>query len=398
MTRKGAVSGIAALAFALALTGCGGSTVAGGESAESTGTSDSIKIGFMVPKSGIYASIGNDLDRAMQIYLDKNNGELGGRKVDLVTVDEGSTPQTGTAAARRLVQQEQVAVVTGIVNSATAVGVATVFSDAKIPVVSTGQVADNPFWWRVGWTNPMMNTSIVDHLVAQAKDKPAYLIGADYKQGRDIIDDVKAGLEAGGVKVVGTTFTPFGTTQDYQPYLSEIKKSKAGTVYAFYAGAEAAKFVTQYGQFGLKDQATLYGNQALTEGNLAAQGSAAAGVLTNSIYSPSIDTPVNKEFVDAYVAKFDAQPSVYSEAQYASAAVLDKAIASIGDGAITGDAVNAALGKVGDVETPRGTWRFDTFQAPSQTIYLRRATETDGVMSDQVLEVLGVYSSDGKKS
>ncbi|WP_238009421.1 ABC transporter substrate-binding protein [Dactylosporangium sp. AC04546] len=352
----------------------------------------------MVPKSGVYASIGTDLERAMQIYLDKHDGKLGGRTVELVTVDEGSTPQVGTAAARRLVQQEQVAAVTGIVNSATAVGVATVFSDAKTPVVSTGQVTDNPFWWRVGWTNPMMNTSIVDYLVARGKDKPVYLIGADYKQGRDIIDAVKAGLQAGGVTVAGTTFTPFGTTQDYQPYLAEIQKSKAGAVYAFYAGAEATRFVTQYSQFGLNTQATLYGNQALTEGNLAAQGPAAAGVLTNSIYSPSIDSPVNKQFVEAYAAKFNAKPSVYSEAQYASAAVLDKAIASIGKGTVNGEAINAALGKVGDIETPRGTWRFDSFQAPTQTIYLRRATNTGGAMVDEVIEVLGVYSSDGKKS
>lgn len=397
MTGRGAITAIAA-ALALTLAGCGGSTVAGGGTTGSTDKDDPVKIGFMVPKSGVYASIGSDLERAMQIYLDKHDGKLGGREVDLVTVDEGSTPQTGTAAARRLVQQEQVAAVTGIVNSATAVGVATVFSDAKIPVVSTGQVSDNPYWWRVGWTNPMMNTSIVDHLVAQEKDKPVYLIGADYKQGRDIIEAVKSGLESGGVKVAGTTFTPFGTTQDYQPYLSEIQKSKAAAVYAFYAGAEAAKFVTQYAQFGLNTKATLYGNQALTEGNLAAQGPAAAGVLTNSIYSPRIDSPANKEFVEAYAAKHKAQPSVYSEAQYASAAVLDKAIASIGGGAVTGEAINAALGQVGDIETPRGTWRFDSFQAPTQTIYLRRATENGGVMTDEVIEVLGVYSSDGKKS
>ncbi|MER7273302.1 ABC transporter substrate-binding protein [Dactylosporangium sp. NPDC000244] len=396
MAGRGAASAVAA-ALALALAGCSGSTVAGGADTGSTDASGPVKIGFMVPKSGVYASIGTDLERAMQIYLDKHDGKLGGRKVELVTVDEGSTPQVGTAAARRLVQQEQVAAVTGIVNSATAVGVATVFSDAKTPVVSTGQVTDNPFWWRVGWTNPMMNTSIVDYLVAR-KDKPVYLIGADYKQGRDIIDAVKAGLQAGGVTVAGTTFTPFGTTQDYQPYLAEIQKSKAGAVYAFYAGAEATRFVTQYAQFGLNTQATLYGNQALTEGNLSAQGPAAAGVLTNSIYSPGIDSPVNKQFVEAYTAKYNAQPSVYSEAQYASAAVLDKAIASIGNGKVTGEAVNAALGKVGDVETPRGTWRFDSFQAPTQTIYLRRATNSGGVMVDEVIEVLGVYSSDGKKS
>lgn len=394
--RRGALALTAALALALA--GCGGSTVAGDDNG--SGDSDApVKVGFMVPLSGVYATIGEDLERAMQVYLDEHDNTLGGREIELVTIDEGSTPQEGTAAARRLVQQEQVAAVTGIVNTATAVGVAEVFSEAEIPVISTGQVTDNPYWWRVGWTNPMMNQSIVDHLVAEEGDASVYLIAADYAQGHAIVEDVQAGLEAGGVDIAGSEFTPFGTTQDYQPYLSEIQSSDATVVYAFYAGAEAVRFVTQYSQFGLDEQAQLYGNQALTEGGLEAQGPAAEGVLTNSSYSPHIDSDVNRAFVEAYQAEFDTMPSVYSEAQYASAVVLGEAIAAIGDGEATGAAINTALGELGDIETPRGTWRFDQAQAPTQTIYLRRATEqADGAMADEVIDELGVYSSQGESS
>ncbi|MEV0395289.1 ABC transporter substrate-binding protein [Polymorphospora rubra] len=394
----------AALAMASALTivlaGCGGSAVSGDGDGDAASGADGtpVKVGFMVPKSGVYASIGVDLERGMQIYLEEHGNKLGGREVQLVTIDEGSTPQVGTSAARRLVQQERVAAVLGIVNSATAVGVANIFSDAKVPVISTAQVTDNPYWWRVGWTNAMMNTSIVDYLVDERPDESVYLIGADYKQGHDIIEAVRTGLEAGGVKIAGKAFTPFGTTQDYQPYLSEIRNSGATSVYAFYAGAEAAKFVTQYAQFGLNNGVTLYGNQALTEGNLAAQGAAASGVLTNSIYTPRIDSPANKAFVDAYVAKFDAQPSVYSEAQYASAIVLDKTLAAIGDNAVTGEAIIAALPNIGDIESPRGTWRFDEAQAPTQTLYLRRATEQGGVMYDEVIAELGAYTSEGQRA
>lgn len=394
----------AALAVAgtltIALAGCGGSAVSGDGDGETGSGADGapVKIGFMVPKSGVYASIGVDLERAMQIYLEEHDNQLGGREVELVTIDEGSTPQVGTSAARRLVQQEQVAAVTGIVNSATAVGVANIFSDAQVPVISTAQVTDNPYWWRVGWTNPMMNTSIVDYLVDEHPDESVYLIGADYSQGHAIIESVRGGLEAGGVEIAGETFTPFGSTQDYQPYLSEIRNSGATSVYAFYAGAEAARFVTQFAQFGLNENVTLYGNQALTEGNLAAQGAAATGVLTNSIYTPRIDSAVNEAFVDAYVGEFDAQPSVYSEAQYASAVVLDMALAAIGDDAVTGEAINTALAGLGEIESPRGTWRFDEAQAPTQTIYLRRATEQDGVMYDEVIAELGVYTSEGERA
>lgn len=394
--RRGALALTAALALAVA--GCGGSTV-GGDDGDSGDGDAPVKIGFMVPLSGVYATIGTDLERAMEVYLDEHDNLVGGREVELVTIDEGATPQEGTAAARRLVQQEQVVAVTGIVNTATAVGVAETFSGAEIPVISTGQVTDNPYWWRIGWTNPMMNQSIVDHLVEEAADESVYLIAADYAQGHAIVEDVQAGLEAGGVDIAGSAFTPFGTTQDYQPYLSEIQNTDATVVYAFYAGAEAVRFVSQYAEFGLDEQAQLYGNQALTEGGLSAQGAAAEGVLTNSSYSPHIDSDVNRAFVDAYTAAYDAAPSVYSEAQYASAVVLGEAIAAIGDGEVTGAAINAALAELGEVETPRGTWQFGETQAPTQTIYLRRATEqSDGSMADEVLTELGVYTSEGERS
>ena len=385
---KKVVSGIAAsAALLLGLTACAGTSLGEEVSAPKDGP---VKVGFMIPKTGVYASLGTDLERGLTIFLEQHDNKLGGRAVELVTIDEGGTPQTGTAAAQRLIQNEGVEVVTGILNTATAIAVAPMFAEAKIPVLSTSQVENNPYWWRSGYTNPAINESMVDYLLANHKDEPLYLIGADYKQGHDVIDAVKAGFEAGGGTVVDSAFTPFGTTQDFQPYLAKIRSSGATMTYAFYAGAEAIQFVTQYNQFGLSADLPLYSTQGLTEGVLAAEGPAAEGVFTNGTYSAALETKLNQEFVKAYTAKYDSTPSVFSEAQYAAAVVLDEALKNIGDGTM-----QDAILSLDEVTSPRGSWHFDKDNSPTQMLYLRRATEKDGTMINKVVEELGIYSGAG---
>ncbi len=369
-------------------TSCSGSSLGGDDGSSDDGT---VKLGFIVPKTGVYAGIGTDLERGVELYLDLHDNQLGGRDVELVTIDEGSTTQAGTAAAQRLVDREQVDVATGVVNSATAAAIAPTFADAEIPMLSTAQVEDNDYWWRVGWTNPAMNQSILDYIAENHADDSVYLIASDYKQGHDVVKAIESGLEDAGVDVAGSTFTPFGTTQDYQPYLSGIRKAGATVTYAFYAGAEAIQFVTQYDQFGLAEDIPLVANQAVTEGTLAAQKQAAEGVVTNSIYSAYLETDANQEFVDAYQEAYDALPSVYSEAQYSALVALD---AALEDGDVT---VQEALSSLGDVDSPRGTWRFDDSNAPTQTIYVRRATDRDGAMINEVVGEIGVYSGAGER-
>lgn len=375
--------------LALGLAGCANSSLGADKPAK---TNDGpVKVGFIVPKTGVYAAIGADLERATEIYLAEHDNKLGDRKVELVTVDEGGTAETGTAAAQRLIQSAGVDIVTGVVSSAVAAAVAPMFSDAKIPVLSTAQVEGNDYWWRVGWTNPAINVSMTDYLLGKHKNDPVYIIAADYKQGHDISADIKAGLEAGGGKVVDTAFTPFGTTQDFQPYLAKIRDSGAKVVYAFYAGGEAINFVKQFEQFGLSATTKLYANQALTEGVLGAQGASAEGVVTNGTYSAAVESKLNRKFVDAYVAKFDATPSVYSEAQYASLVVIDQALKS---GKAT---LQDGIDGLKDIVSPRGTWHFDEGRAPTQVMYLRLATKQNGVMVNKVIDEIGVYSSNGKR-
>jgi branched-chain amino acid transport system substrate-binding protein len=376
---------------ALALTGCGSSLdESGGTKAGGGQSGGAVKIGLLVPLSGVYAPIGEDLRAGFQLYLDQHDGKLGGREVDLKTADEGEGPQTGVPAAQKLVTQDQVSAVAGVVNSATALGLRDFFDESRKPLLIANAGADDitgarksEYVWRTSFSNGDVSAALGPAVAEEVKGK-VYLIAADYAAGKEMVAGFRKTFEAAGGKVAGEEYTPFGKTQDFQPYLSAIRKSGADAVFAFYAGAEAVSFVKQYKQFGLAGKTSLYGTGFLTEGGaLAAQGTAAVGVKTSLHYSTELDSAANKEFVAAYQKAAKKPPTVYAVQGYDTAAVLDKALAEAGGD--SGDALVKALAKVGSIDSPRGAWKFDADQNAEQQFYLREVTSSGGTAVNAVV-------------
>ncbi len=391
-----------AAALALVLASCGGSSVSGGGggggedgggATEGGGDVGPVKIGLLVPLSGVYAPLGEDMEQGFELYLEQNEGALGGAEVDLVTVDEGEGPDTGVPAATRLVTQEQVSAVVGIVNSATALGAKDTFVESKVPLVVANAGANDvtadasPYIWRSSFTNGGVAAALGAHVAEQVGDGSVYLISADYAAGAESTAGFRETFEAAGGTVAGEAATPFGTTTDWQPFLNGIRESGASAVYTFYAGAEAVGFVTQYNQFGLAGEIPLYGAGFLTEGGvLEAQGEAALGVQTSLHYSDTIDSDRNREFVEAYQAAYDEVPTVYAVQAYDAAAALDAAIETAG--ATDSESIAQALSEVGEIDSPRGPFTFDENHDPEQPYYLREVQESEGGFSNAVLSEL----------
>lgn len=382
-----AAVGLASLTL---LTACGGGSLsAGGSSAEDGGP---VKIGLVVPTSGVYEPLGIDMTRGFELYLDQNDDQLGGRDIELVRADEGEGPDVGVPATSKLVTQDQVQAVVGLVNSATALGVKESVVAAKVPLIVANAGADeladgSEFVWRTSFTNGAVGAALGPVVAEAVGDEPVYLMASDYAAGNESIAGFTETFEAAGGTIVGTSLTPFGTTSDFQPFLAQAQNSGAGAVYAFYAGAEAVNFVKQYRAFGLSDDIPLYAAGFLTEGGvLAAQGQDAIGVRTSLHYSDLLDTPENASFVEAYTAAYDAPPTVYAVQAYDAAAVLDQALAAA-DGT-DGQAIADALAEVGEIDSPRGAWSFDEDHNPDQSYLLREVQDVDGEPGNTVVETL----------
>lgn len=388
--RRAAVGMLAS--SALLLSACGGGALGGGGESGGEG-GDSVKIGLAMPQSGVYASLGTDMKQGFQLYLDQNDNKLGGKDVDIVEVDEGSDPQTGVPATERLINQDQVSAAVGLVNSATAAAVGPTFDGAQVPLLITNAGSDqlsedvSDFVWRTSFTNATVAGALGKKAAEELNGEPMYLMGAEYAAGEEALGGFKEAFEAAGGEIAGETYTPFGDTTDWQPYLQQVRGSGAKGVFVFYAGSEAVQFVQQFEQFLGGEDIQLYGSGFLTEGTvLEAQGASATGVKTVLHYSDQIDTPENQEFVKAYEEAYDASPTVYSVQAYDAARVLDMAIENAGS--TSGAEIAEGIKAIEEIDSPRGAWSFNDAHDPDQSYFLRTVEDSDGQLVNAVTEEL----------
>ncbi|GAA4906979.1 amino acid/amide ABC transporter substrate-binding protein (HAAT family) [Stackebrandtia albiflava] len=375
-------------AAGLVLTGC---------TADDGASADTVKIGLIVPQTGVYEEVGNDMRAGFELYLETHNNELGGRKVELLVGDEGDGPATSYDVASRFVQQDEVVALTGIASGASYAEISVFAQEQGVPLIgSGGRPTLDPDQleglWHTSWISEENGTAIAPYM-AENLDGPVYAIGPDYQGGHDQLRGFTENfLEAGGTlanPTGETTWTKFPDTDNFLPYFTEIAQTDAAAIYTFYAGAAAVNFVQQWAQSDAKD-IPLYG-AFLTEGSaLTAQGDAAEGVYTVMNYSADLDNAANREFVSEWTAAgLTGQPSLYAMCSWDAASVLDQAIASIPAGEeVTSEAINAAVAELGEIDSPRGPWRFSDTHAPVQRWYLRQVQLDGQQLSNVVIQEL----------
>ncbi|MGY1710567.1 ABC transporter substrate-binding protein [Geodermatophilus sp. SYSU D00758] len=379
-----------------ALAACGGGSLGGDDGGGAGEEGGTVRVGLVIPQAGVYTPLGEDMQQGWELFLEQNGGELGCYTAETVTADEGEGPDTGVPAVQRLLTEGNVDAMVGIVNSATALGVAEQVTEAQTPLIvanagaeAVTQDAASDYVWRSSFTNKQIAAAMGEHLAAEGIG-PVYVLAPDYAAGQEVVEGFTEAYTAGGGTIAGQALTPFGTTQDFQPFLSAIQPSGAAATFVFYAGGEAVSFVQQYDSFGLKGSVPLYGSGFLTEGSvLDAQGQAATGVRTTLHYSTQLDNEANQEFVQAYQDAYGERPTVYAVQAYDAANVLDRALEAC-EG-LEGETIVEGLDGVGTVDdSPRGPWEFVN-QTPEQSIYLREVAEQEGTLLNTVVSDLGVY-------
>ncbi|GAA4707259.1 ABC transporter substrate-binding protein [Phytohabitans rumicis] len=377
---------MAAAFIALGLVGA--ATACSGGSGGAAGT---LKIGLLASLSGTYQAVGTDIRDGFQLYLSTHGGKLGGHQIELIVADEGDGAPTAVPAATKLVKQDKVVALTGVVGGGSAAAIQPVVAQGKIPFIGANgrpELKDITRVWHTSYLSQETGAAIAQY-VRDNVDGKVYAIGPDYQGGWDQLKGFTDAFTRSGGKLANesgkTTFTPFPQTKNFTPYFAQIKASGADAVYTFYAGGAAIEFVKQYAQSEVKDL-PLYAAGFLTEGGvLNAQGEAARDVFSVLNYSPDLDNAENRAFVAAWKANHDGPPTTYAMASYDAAAVLDKAIGAAGENP-TPESINTAIGGLGQIDSPRGAWQFSKkTHSPVQKWYLRQVRQDGRALSNTVV-------------
>lgn len=352
---------------------------------------EDIKVGLLLPSSGVYAALGNDIEAGFRLgletYADKTDDSF-----TLVTEDTEAKPPVGLAKARKLILQDKSDVLVGIVSSGVLGAVRDLVDASKVPLIVANAGNDeatgadcSAYITRMSFSNQQVNRPMGKWLYDQGKRK-VFTIGADYAAGRQMIGAFADGFTQAGGEIVGQEWTPFQKTQDFGPYLAKAKASGADAVYVFYAGGEAIAFVKQYDSFGLKSEIPLYGAGFLTSPlYVEAEGPAAEGVIAALHYVPTIDNAENARFVEAFTAANGRVPSEYAVHGFDAARALIEAAAT---GAADRETLAQALRAV-SFEGPRGATSIDpATNNIVQPIYVYETVAGDKGLTQKVLATL----------
>ena len=197
---------LAALTAALML-----SLPAAAEKKYSPGASDTeIKIGQTMPYSGPASAYGT-IGKAGAAYFAMINeqGGVNGRKINLISLDDGFNPTKTVEQARKLVEQDEVLLLFNTLGTACNTAIQKYLNAKKVPqlFVATGATKWNDpknFPWTMGWQpNYQSETQIYAKYIL--KEKPNAKIAVLYQNddyGKDYLKGFKDGLGAKGASMI----------------------------------------------------------------------------------------------------------------------------------------------------------------------------------------------------
>src|SRR4029077_5229441 len=315
-----------------------------------------VKVGLMLPYSGTFAQLGENITYAIEMYIAAKGGKLGGREIQGVKLDDEPKPELGLQNADRLIKRDNVDVLIGTVHSGvqmaihkavTESGTLCIVPNAGAVAVTRNLCAKNVF--RTSFSNwqPAYGMGVA---VGKRGIKKAVWVTWDYAAGAESGEGFKQGLEANGGQVVQTLTLKFPES-NFQPLLAQIPGLGVDAVGSFFAGGGAINFVKGSEQAGHK--VPLEGSGFLTEGVIGPQGAAAEGIETALHYGDGLENPRNTSFRAAFKSRAGRDADVYAVQGYDAAQLL-----GIGLEAVKGNLDNeAALHKAmreARIDSPRG--------------------------------------------
>lgn len=216
-----------------------------------------IRIGVLTDLSTGFADwSGSGSVLAAQMAAEDATASLPRLTVDVVSADHQNKADIASGVARRWVSSERVNAIFDVPNSAAALAVSSVVREANKVLVVSGSVVDdltgkacspNAVHWTIdSWA--LANGT--GRAVVEAGGDSWFFITSDFAGGRSLEAAVSSVVRAAGGQVLGSSYTPIGTT-DYAANLLQAQGSGAKIVGLSMSGSDFANAVKQAAEFGI---------------------------------------------------------------------------------------------------------------------------------------------------
>lgn len=348
-----------------------------------TAQAQELRVGFINTTTGGGAVIGKPLENGFKLGLEtggwsKDGDKFAGVPMRVYFADDQVKPDVGLREAEKMLKQEQVQIVAGIIwgNVFNAVSRA-VFESNRLMI---GGVSGQQAFAGENCNKLFVSASHQNDQIAEATGelatrrgiKKIVTLAPNYQAGKEFLDAFDRTYKGG--KIEERLSFKLGES-DFKAEISKLRALKPEAIVIFAPGAMGIAFLRQWQTSGLKDEIKVFSFYTVDESNVGAIGDAALGVNDIANWTPELDNPVNRRFVKDHVAKFGGLPAIYTVYGYDVAASIAAGVKAL-NGKVDDPAALAVAMRKGTLASPRGNLSYSPNGFLIQPYYLRTVTRT----------------------
>ena len=359
LSRRGFLWLSATMAGAFTMAACGGPA---SSSPPRAGTD--FKVGVILPSSGMYAELGDSLRKGMRLYFDGVANHGGGRRILILDEDEAAGNMSiPLARARKLVEQDRVDMIAGIVASQNALAIHNYVDINRVPTLIAGASTNalsrslkSAFVYRTSFSNWQHSQPMGKYMA----DRGISRLGLVYPDDQTGAETAGALKETYSGTVVAEVRTPFpNASADFTAFIGQINGARPEAIYVFLTGGDAAAFLRQ-AKTKLDKNVKVMGSGFLVEQNVlrAAGGGAPVGAVTGLHWALTLDNRENRDFTSRFSSRFHRTADVFAMQGYDTARVIVEALNAVNGKTDDVASFMRAISRV-SFKSPRGDFRFD---------------------------------------
>jgi branched-chain amino acid transport system substrate-binding protein len=299
---------------------------------------DPIKIGVLVPLSGIVAQGGVEMRDGIDMAA-KEKKTILGRPIELLVEDTQIKPDVAVSKAEKLVFKDGAIALIGVFSSGVGLALAKNIDRLGVPFLTT-HVMTTEFYGLHKWVfrcgqlaNDQTAIGNVNGILATPtlKDRTYYVLVHDYAWGHDagarFIDLAKKS----NIKIYNDSFDKAPTsTTDWSSYISKIKAAGVDGIYIAFITNVIPVFAKQAFDFGLQKTMKIVSAAAPGPVELEAGGEACYGIFGASDWSWDVNSPTSDAWEKKYFETYKTIPSDAAVHSYVGAMNLFNAVDKAG--------------------------------------------------------------------
>ena len=368
--------------------------------AATAASAQTIKIGLVNSTSGPFATLGDQIDKSVKLYMKQNADKLPpGVKIELIVRDDGGpNPDNGKRLTQELIVRDKVNFLTGYIWTPNTAASAPLLTESKTPLVIMNAAASvlttmSPYIVRASLT--LWQSGYEMGKWASTKYKRAYTMVTDFVPGHDAETAFIKGFRDGGGEIVGSVRMPI-KSPDFVAFMQRAKDLKPEVIFNMVtAGAPSTAIMKAYGELGLRQAGIPFigTGDAVTEEELVHMGDVPIGYISAWNYSMAGDRPANKAYLAAWEREYGKTipPGFIAVAAYDAMDMIYTAIREQ-KGKVDPDTTMKILANYKNPNSPRGPISIDPATRDIvQNIYIRETRKVgDRVMNVEIATVPNV--------